>query len=86
MNGQKFFMDALARIPKEVDRQVSWSMLISDRLADILCRRGMSQKDFARGMGRSEAEVSRWLGGTHNFTLATLAKISQYLGEDLIRV
>lgn len=35
---------------------------------------------------KTEAEVSCRLGGTHNFTLRTLAKISLVLGEDVIRV
>jgi transcriptional regulator with XRE-family HTH domain len=46
----------------------------------------MTQKDFAKQIGRSEAEVSRWVGGTHNFTLATLAKISTVLEIPLISV
>jgi hypothetical protein len=29
---------------------------------------------------------SRWCGGTHNFTLATLAKISSALGESIITI
>ena len=34
----------------------------------------------------TQAEVSRWLSGNHNFTLATLAKISVALGVNLITV
>ena len=37
-------------------------------------------------MGKTEAEVSRWVGGTHNFTLRTIAKISSAIETDLIRV
>lgn len=86
MKGQKFFIDALNRIPDDIEKQVEWSMLVSDKIAGILERRNLTQKDFAKSIGRSEAEVSRWLGGTHNFTLSTLAKISSCLGEDVIRV
>ena len=46
----------------------------------------MTQKEFAQQVSRSEAEVCRWVGGTHNFTLATLAKISAALGVPLITV
>ena len=86
MKGQKFFIDALNGIPDDIEKQVEWSMLVSDKIAGILERRNLTQKDFAKSIGRSEAEVSRWLGGTHNFTLSTLAKISSSLGEDVIRV
>ena len=46
----------------------------------------MSQRELAKKTNKTEAEVSRWLSDTHNFTLRTLAKISLVLGEDLIRV
>ena len=37
-------------------------------------------------MGKTETEVSRWLSGTHNLTMATICKISAALGEDVIKV
>ena len=46
----------------------------------------MTQKEFAKEVGKTEPEVSRWLSGTHNFTLRTLAKISSVLGEDIIKI
>ena len=46
--------------------------------------RGMSQKDFAQLMRKTETEVSRWLSGTHNLTMATICRISAALGEDII--
>ena len=38
----------------------------TNRIYDILESKGMSQKDFARLMGKTETEVSRWLSVTHN--------------------
>jgi len=83
-HSEPFFAQALASVPDSTRRQVEMSMAISDRLVAMLGKRGMSQSDLARLMGRSRAEVSRWLGGTHNFTLSTLALISSALGEDVI--
>lgn len=85
MTGETYFTDALKAIPEDIKKQVDWSMSVSDAIARTLSERGMSQKDFARLMGKTETEVSRWLGGTHNFTLSTLAKISVCLGIDLIK-
>lgn len=85
MTGADFYMKAVKDIPPEIKKQVDWSMSVSDAIARTLSERGMSQKDFARLMGKTETEVSRWLGGTHNFTLSTLAKISVALGTDLVR-
>ena len=83
-HSEPFFAQALASVPDSTRRQVEMSMAISDRLVAMLGKRGMSQSDLAGLMGRSRAEVSRWLGGTHNFTLSTLALISSALGEDVI--
>lgn len=46
----------------------------------------LRKKEFAHRIGKTEAEVSRWLSGTHNFTLRTLAKISTTLDIDLVKI
>ena len=73
-------------ISNEMKMQMEMSVAIANRIYDILESRGMTQKDFARLMGKSETEVSRWLSGTHNLTLATLSKISVALGTSIIGV
>ena len=79
-------VECVAATPKDIKQRVEWSFEIADKIDGILKERGMTQKEFARQVGRSEAEVCRWVGGTHNFTLATLAKISEALGVPMIRV
>lgn len=85
MTGEAYFTDALKAVPEDIGKRVDWSMAISTKIADAIASRGETQKEFAKEMGKTEAEVSRWLGGTHNFTLSTLAKISVCLGIDLIK-
>ena len=41
---------------------------------------------FAAMIGKKESEISKWLKGTHNFTLRTIAKISAVLEEPIIEV
>lgn len=86
MKAKKFFIDAINAIPPEIQKQVDYSMSISDSIAHALASKKMSQKEFAKKIGRSEAEVSRWLSGRHNFTLSSLTRISTVLGNDIIRV
>lgn len=62
------------------------SFQIADRIDALLKQKGISQKELAKLTQTSEAAVSRWLSGTHNFTLSTLAKISAVLGEKIIVV
>ena len=78
-------MDNIRRsTPPEVNLQVDMAVRIANRVYDILDERKMTQRDFAKLMGKTENEVSRWLCGTHNLTLATIAKMSVALGEDLL--
>ncbi len=73
-------------ISPEMKMQMELSVAIANRIYEILEEKGLSQKDFARLMGKTETEISRWLSGTHNLTLATLCKISVALGENLLEV
>ena len=74
-----------ATIEPETKKQLDWAVDIANRIYEILEEKNLSQKEFAILMGKTETEVSRWLSGTHNLTLATLAKISIALGEDIIQ-
>lgn len=85
-NVTTLFKETLASIPQDVEKQVDWSFAIADKIAARLKELGLSQKDFALMVGKTQTEVSRWLSGTHNFTIRTLAKISTVLGQDFIRV
>ena len=82
----KLFDQIVAETPPELKKQLNMSFAIADKLDAILKERGMNQKEFAHMIGHTQAEVSRWLSGNHNFTLATLAKISVALGVNLITV
>ena len=86
IEGQKLFRQIVDETPAELKTQLRFSDSIAEKLDNLLKERGMSQRELAKSTGKTEAEVSRWLGGTHNFTLRTLAKISIALGEDLITV
>lgn len=71
--------------PPEITKQVDMAVAIANRIYELLEQRGMSQKEFAKLLGKTETEVSRWLSGTHNLTIATIAKISVALEDDIIR-
>lgn len=86
MNATNAYLEAIQHIPLDVQKETAYSFAISDKIHQLLSEQGMTQKELAKKMGKTEAEVSVWLSGQHNFTLRTLAKISAVLGEDLIRV
>ena len=76
----------IADIPDDVRLQYEMSEAIASRIDNVLKEKHMSQKDLALTVGHSQGEVSRWLSGTHNFTLSTLAKISVALGENILSI
>lgn len=82
----KLFDQIVAETPPELKKQLDMSFAIADKLDATLKERGLTQKEFAHMIGHTQAEVSRWLSGTHNFTLATLAKISVALGVNLFTI
>lgn len=70
----------------EMKRQMEMSVKIANRIYEIMEEKGLSQKDLAHLLGKTETEVSRWLSGTHNMTMATIAKISEALNADIVKV
>lgn len=70
--------------PPEVNRQVDIAVQVANRVYELLEEKGMSQKELAKKLGKTETEVSRWLSGTHNLTIATIAKLSVALEDDII--
>lgn len=81
-------MNLLESIPNDpsIDRFVDRSFDISDRIQEILKTKGITQRKLAELLGKKESEVSKWLSGTHNFTLKTLMKLEVILQADIISV
>ena len=86
MKTNKIMDEIRSSISPETKLQMEMSVAIANRIYEILEARGMSQKDLAKKLGKTETEVSRWLSGTHNLTLATLCKISAALEADVVKV
>ncbi|MCM1071242.1 MAG: helix-turn-helix domain-containing protein [Alistipes timonensis] len=74
------------RVSPDVRRQVDISFLIVDRIHEILTSKGYKQKDLALKLGKKESEVSKWMRGTHNFTIETLSSIEVALGEPILAI
>lgn len=80
------FDEAYSKIPEDSRRMSAHSFAIAAHISEILERKGWSKTDLAIAMGKKNAEISKWMSGQHNFTIATIAKIEVILGEDIISV
>ena len=70
----------------EIRKSVDLSFQIVDRIHQILEEKGLRQKDLAELLGKSEAEISKWMRGTHNFTIDTLVSIETALNAPILQV
>ena len=70
----------------EVREMVDLSFQIVDRIHEILQEKGLKQKDLALQLNKKEAEISKWMRGTHNFTIDTLVSIEQALDAPILQV
>lgn len=76
----------LGEIPQELREETKLSFDIADRIYALMLEKGLSKKQFADALGRRPSEITKWLSGEHNFTIATLAKLSTFFGEPIITV
>ena len=74
------------KVSPEVRKSVTLSFLIVDRIHAILEERGLKQKDLANMLGKKESEISKWMRGTHNFTIETISSIENVLGSPILQV
>lgn len=73
-------------IPLEKREESRLSFAISDRLYELMREKGLNKKQFAESLGKRPNEITRWLSGEHNFTIATIAMLSVFFGKSIISV
>lgn len=78
--------DMLGPIPEAVRNEVDLSFEISDRIDFLMHEKGFTKKQFADAIGRRPSEITKWLSGQHNFTIATLAMLSSFFGRPIVTV
>ncbi len=75
-----------AAVPSDIKQEVELKVAISNRIYELMTKRGLSKVEFAQALGKRPSEITKWLSGQHNFTLRTISLLSAFFGEDLIRV
>lgn len=76
----------VASVPTDIQAEVNLSFEISDRIDALMKERGLTKKQFADALGRRPSEITKWLSGQHNFTIATLTMLSSFFGQPIITV
>lgn len=80
------FRQMAAAVPSDIKQEVELEVAISNRIYELMTKRGLSKVEFAQALGKRPSEITKWLSGQHNFTIRTLSILSSFFGEDLIKV
>lgn len=82
----KTAQDLFKDTPEYIKTYVDHNADLVVRVQEILESKGMSQKELAEKLEKHPSEVSKWLSGTHNLTLKTIARLEVALGAPLIHI
>jgi ribosome-binding protein aMBF1 (putative translation factor) len=76
----------LAEITPEQQARTDRKMRIASIIDDAMKAKGLGKKQFADKVGRKPSEITKWLSGTHNFTIETIADIERVLGVRILNL
>ncbi len=85
-DAKKAYRNMVASVPAEIKAEIDLSFAISGRIDTLISERGLSKKQFAEALGRRPSEITKWLSGEHNFTIATIATLSSFFDKPIITV
>jgi len=80
----KMLQEIRNRTKPEQKRYIKKNIAIVNAIYEALERKNMKASDLARKMGKSPAEISKWLSGSHNLTLQSITKLETILDEDIV--
>lgn len=79
----KELADAVAELEQQ---HTDYKMKLAAKIYMAMKSNNMTQTQFAELMNKPVSLISRWMSGTHNFTVDTLVDIQHVLGISLLDV
>lgn len=76
----------MGEIPLDLQLRTRMSVAIAHRIEELMREQGLTKKQFAEKMNRRPSEITKWLSGEHNFTIATLSRLAAFFGQSIISV
>ena len=76
----------LSEITPEQQARTDRKMRIASIIDDVMKRKGLGKKQFANKIGYKPSEITKWLSGTHNFTIETISDIERALGVRILNL
>ncbi|MCT4581081.1 MAG: helix-turn-helix transcriptional regulator [Flavobacteriales bacterium] len=77
----------LKDIPSSRSEKVKKKMLLASKISEGMAKKGFKKVDLMKATGQKNPSViTKWLSGTHNFTIDTLFEIEEALGIELVKI
>jgi len=79
--------ELLETITPEEQAKTDAKMLLAAKIADAMRNKQWKNKDLLKALGKNNPSIiTKWLSGTHNFTVDTLVELENVLGIKLINL
>lgn len=59
-------------------------MLLASKISRAIEAKGLTKKRLAILLDKQPSEISKWISGTHNFTIETLFSLENHLDLELV--
>jgi hypothetical protein len=82
----KLIQELSDTVTPQEQEQTDYKMKLAFKIYMTMKSIGMTQTQFAESMGKPLSLISRWMSGTHNFTVDTLIDIQRVLSISLLDV
>lgn len=76
--------ELLGSITPEKQDKTTKKMMLAAKIAEGIKKKNLKKKEFAALLDKGSPEISKWLSGTHNFTIETLMDIEKALSIKLL--
>lgn len=87
MNSNNLIEELLNSLSPEESMRIENRMLIAAKIDDAIKAKGWKKKDLLIALGKTnQSEVTKWLSGTHNFTIDLLTDIGHVLGVNFLNL
>ena len=69
---------------EKVYKRTEKRMMLAARIDEAKKAKGWKNKDLAKALGKKPSEITKYLSGTHNFTIDTFSDLEEVLSIQLI--
>lgn len=85
-NKKSLLNELLETVTPEEQEKTDKKMILAAKIANAIKAKGLKKYEFAEILDKQPSEISKWLSGTHNFTIDTLMDIERVLSIQLLDI